>query len=48
MTLLLTVTAVLAVLVIGVSWSAWRLFREVSRYEDWDYPPIKQKREGWK
>jgi hypothetical protein len=47
MTIGIAVTVVLGFGAVVV-WALWRLFRSVSRYDDWDYPPVKGKREHWK
>ena len=47
MTLLL-VTAVIGLLGAGVVWAGVRLLREVARFDDWDRPVIRQKRERWR
>lgn len=48
MTLLLAVTAVVALLVLGVVWSCLRIASEISRFEDWDHTVVRQKRERWR
>lgn len=42
--------AVVVVLLLGagVAWALARFARELARYDDWDQPPIKAKRESWK
>lgn len=48
MTATLIALAVVGLLVAGVGWACWRLAFEIARFEDWDYPPVKAKREHWK
>jgi len=40
--------AVVLLIGVGVVWALGRFMREISRYEEWDSPVVKQKREGWK
>jgi len=47
MTIALAVAAVLG-LGAGVVWALARFARELARYDEWDCPPVKAKREGWK
>ena len=48
MTTLLLATGALVLVAAGVAWACVRLFREVARYDEWDSPPVKAKRESWK
>ena len=47
MTIAIAVAVVLG-LGAGVAWALARFFREIARYDDWDHPVAKQKRESWK
>jgi hypothetical protein len=47
MTLAIAVAVVLLIGA-GVAWALARFMRELARYDEWDDPPIKQKREVWK
>ena len=41
-------TAVVLLLGAGVAWALARGLREIARFEEWDDPPLKGKRESWK
>jgi hypothetical protein len=47
MTLAIAVSVVLG-LGAGVAWALARFARELARFEEWDSPPIKTKREHWR
>jgi len=47
MTLAIAVAVVLG-LGAGVAWALARFARELARYDEWDMPVAKQKRESWK
>jgi len=47
MTLALAGAAVL-LLGAGVVWALARFARDMARYDDWDHPPVKAKRESWR
>lgn len=47
MTLLL-VTVVIGLLGAGVVWAGVRLLHEVARFDEWDRPVSKRKRESWR
>jgi len=40
--------AVVLALGAGVAWALVRGLREIARFEEWDSPPIKTKREHWR
>ena len=48
----MTITAIAAALVgllgAGVVWALARFARELARYDEWDHPPVKAKREHWR
>lgn len=39
---------IVAGLVIGVAWLLHRIALEISRFDEWDSPPIRSKREHWR
>jgi hypothetical protein len=45
---LLVATAAVLLVGAGIVWACLRLAHELARYDDWDYPPVKAKREHWK
>jgi hypothetical protein len=47
MTIAVAVAVVLA-LGAGVAWALARFVRELARYDDWDQPVSKRKRQAWK
>jgi len=47
MTIAIAVAVVLG-LGVGVAWALARFARELARYDDWDQPIAKRKRESWK
>ena len=44
----LIAVAVVGLLGAGVVWALARFARDLARFEEWDDPPIKAKREFWK
>jgi len=43
-----TAVAVVLGLGVAVAWALARFARELARYDEWDSPPVKAKRETWK
>jgi len=44
----LIAVAVVALVGAGVLWALARFARELARYDEWDQPPVKAKRDVWK
>jgi hypothetical protein len=47
MTIAIAVAVVLG-LGAAVAWALVRGLREIARFEEWDSPPVKAKRENWR
>jgi len=47
MTIAIAVAVVLGIGA-GVAWALARFARELARYDEWDHPSAKHKRESWK